>query len=664
MSGMTAAWVLLLSLVTLLPLPSCQSLQAQNIVITSVTGCTDQGRVTIDCPLPANLRIRTTGLPPWTADDGPHIRLRSSSSGSLTTYGGEVTLDSSDPTGSTALVSVSPVSWNTIVPAGLVNISFVDISGNSSAFQQAFAFRWTGPPVLTSISGCEGGGQSTLNCVPDETVLTVVGSGLSWLGLDLPPRLNMGGGSVRLAEQPTVVNDSYATVPIYTAYATLLRPSHYNGSLLNVSFTLSPAYPVATTSNVLYVSFGPQPPPSISLVVAYRCNGTASTQWRYVGCVPGLSYLQIIGDYIYEATATVGGLPCVPTTPRPTAKELYCSLPYIADSNATAAYDLTVSNEVGTATVQALVQYIDGPSLNAAVPCLQRGLYFTAYTADLPLCAPTSTLVMRGTQLPVGAAVEVTLFTRDQATLSCSSAVVVDASTLRCTLPALDSGSSWYQTSVSVQAQFAASSQTTNLLSLGRLFFPPPFPFITSVSSSSCVSLSPLQLAACQPGAVITIRGANLNTSSPSLFAAPDTASIYTADVLRLSNRGWQTLDNDSLTYELPAGEFDTQAVQLDVAYDFVLYQYLATGATASNSFVITFTSQAALEGSTGSAGQASSGGGLSGGSIAGIVIGVLVVGLVLTAMAVYLLRLRSASSSRPSSYKRQDDGLMLTSTH
>ena len=395
MSGMTATQLVLLFF-ALLRLSFCQSVLVQDIVVTGVTGCSDRGPLTFDCPLPANLRISTTGLPAWTDEDPlPFIRIRSSSSGSLTASGGEVTIDRSDPTGSTALVSVAPASWSPMVAAGLINISFYDgFSGNSSTYVQAFAFKWSGPPVLSSISGCDGSGQSTLNCVPDQRVLTIAGSGLSWLGLDMPPRLNLGSGSVRLSEQPTIVNDSYATVPIYVAYATLLKPMHYNGSLLNASFTLSSAYPTATTTNALWLSFGPQPPPSISLVMAYECNNSASSQWHFVGCVPSLSQLQIVGDYLYDATATVGGRPCVPRGSASSAKELWCYLPYIADYNSSMAYQLTVANEVGNATVQSLVQFIDGPSLYAAVPCIQRGPYFTPYTAGLPLCAPSSQLLI------------------------------------------------------------------------------------------------------------------------------------------------------------------------------------------------------------------------------------------------------------------------------
>ena len=259
---------------------------------------------------------------------------------------------------------------------------------------------------------------------------------------------------------------------------------------------------------------------------------------------------------------------------------------------------------------------------------------------------------------------QVTLFTRTQLTLTCQSAVVVDSSTLRCTLPELDSGSPWYQTSVSVQARFLTAGQTSNFLSLGSLFLAPLFPIITSVFSSGCVSLSPLQLSACQPGSVISITGSNLNASSPALFAAPDWASIYTTDALRLPYRGWLTMNNDSLTYEMPAVEFDTQAVQLDVVYEFVLYQWPATGATVSNSFTVTFTSPSSPAASTGPSTEPSSSSGLSGGAIAGVVIGVLVALVLLIGATVFLLRLRSSSVNTPSSYNRQDDDRMQSSMY
>ena len=416
-SIMAITQLLLFPLVALLLLSRCHSLAVQDIVVMGVTGCVDQSPVTLDCLLPANLRIHTTGLPAWSSDDDlPYIRIRAAitgSGGAGLSFGGDVSIDSSDPTNSTVLVSIMPAAWYPALGGGLLNISFYHwASNNQSAWVNAFSFLWTGPPVLSTISGCDGGGAATLDCVPTETTLTITGSGLRWLGLDRPPFLNLGLGSVRLSEVPIVANDSYATLSIFAVYGSLLKPMHYNSSLLNVSITLSTAYAATTTSNALAVSFGPQPPPSIQLVLAGRCNDTESTQWHFVGCVPNLSSLQIVGDYMYNATATVGSQQCVPLSRYPEsqpARELYCFLPYIGDYDPSVSYNLTVTNDVGSATVQSLVQFVDGPSLYALVPCIQRGRYFTAYVQSQPVCVPSSQVTIRGTRLSVGAAVQVTL---------------------------------------------------------------------------------------------------------------------------------------------------------------------------------------------------------------------------------------------------------------
>ena len=242
---------------------------------------------------------------------------------------------------------------------------------------------------------------------------------------------------------------------------------------------------------------------------------------------------------------------------------------------------------------------------------------------------------------------------------------MIDASTLTCQLPPLDSDSDWYNNQLYVQAQFPSTGQTTNRLALGSLFLLPYTPVITSVSSASSTSTSALQVAGCVPRSIVslTIRGSNLNFSTPAIWAAPDTASVYTTDALRLPYSTWQSIDSNMLTYELPADVFDGQAMQLDVVYEMVVWQWPYGSAVVSNAFYVTFSDAPLVVSSTGGAdpspGSSSS---LSGGSVAGIVIGILLTVALFTAMAACIIRRRSAPASTTSNYNRHDDDRMLQS--
>ena len=104
-----------------------------------------------------------------------------------------------DPTNSNVYVNISANSYYPHLTGTLIFVSFVDYYSDgqpSSAPFAGFSYRFEGPPTLLSIVGCDGSGQSTLNCVPDSSVLHLTGSGLLWF----PP--NGYGIAVNVAMRP------------------------------------------------------------------------------------------------------------------------------------------------------------------------------------------------------------------------------------------------------------------------------------------------------------------------------------------------------------------------------------------------------------------------------------------------------------------------------
>ena len=271
--SITLMMLLLLSLAAAQSPP--QSLA--DVRITSITGCVDAYPVTVNCSVASNtLRIQTaTGFPPeMNPYDRPtyfYITAQLDSYNYFATT--SVWPDLSDSTNTSVFVNVTALAYYPHITGVLVNVSFVDYSvypyQTSPAFA-GFSYRFEGPPTLTAIAGCEGSGQATLNCVPDATVLELMGSGLLWYATGYRVRLSIGNETSRpLYSDLTVINDTYAKLSLTQLYGTVLKPQHYAGVLLPLNFTTnvynSSGQVVYTyTTNSLHISFVPLPPPNIT----------------------------------------------------------------------------------------------------------------------------------------------------------------------------------------------------------------------------------------------------------------------------------------------------------------------------------------------------------------------------------------------------------------
>ena len=98
-------------------------------------------------------------------------------------------LDHSDPTNSSVFVNVTASANYPHITGALISVSLIDTSTYPRQTSPAFAgfsYRFDGPPTLTSIAGCDGSGQATLNCAPDSSVVELMGSGMLWYSSRTP----------------------------------------------------------------------------------------------------------------------------------------------------------------------------------------------------------------------------------------------------------------------------------------------------------------------------------------------------------------------------------------------------------------------------------------------------------------------------------------------
>jgi len=270
--------VLLSALLLLHTVTAAQPPQSiADVRITSISGCVDVPPVTVNCSVgTTTLRIQTaSGFPASIDRYGQPLfinaRLNDYSYVTTTT----VWPDPTDSTNSSVFVNVTAAAYYPHITDALISVSFVDYFAypdvpTSPAFA-GFSYRFEGPPTLTSIAGCEGSGQSTLNCVPDSSIIAVTGSGLLWYSSTRGVQLSIGSQTSEQFSQLKlqVINDSYATLSLDSVYGSLLKPQHYAGVLLPLNFTSS-AYnrngeaEYSYTTNSLQISFVPLPPPVIT----------------------------------------------------------------------------------------------------------------------------------------------------------------------------------------------------------------------------------------------------------------------------------------------------------------------------------------------------------------------------------------------------------------
>ena len=643
--------VFLALLVTSASTSAAQSLNVVLTAVSSLSGCVDSYPTTLNCTFPASIAISTTGLGTlnisWTL-----LRISGPSSAMWATP----TLAAD---GSTVLAILTARTYNPGLFNTLLNLSLYDYStGNVSAPFPGISFAYDAPPMLSSISGCAtGSGAGTFACVPATDVLTFTGRGFRWLPYSSMRVSNVSASSYYSTYSSlTVVNDSYALLPLNTTYAYVLLPQHYNGVVLPLSFSIasynysSYAYTYYLT-NQLSISFVPLPAPIVySISASSSCtNATGPAgQTVWINCRPQVSWLMIYGQYLYADSITVGGAVC--PSPSSTggysftanAPYVYCYLPLLPQYSPGQLLDVVVTNPAGSFYLNQSIAFTSQPTLVSLSSCIQ-GQVFGGY------CVAGDALTITGSLFYNDPTMNVTLQSynwRQQGVynVTCDSPHYINSTAISCTLPALDavSGQQFYGNYARVTASFNSSSIVTNTL-YSLLYNYPDAPHITAVSGCD-TSVSAVQSTSCHSGGILTISGYNLSGSSQWI----GTYNSPSFECVVLSN------SSSSITCQLPVFDAADSPLQADTPYTLLLYVVKGTDPyyyywAPSNTFSIAFTFAPPLPPLPPSESSSS-----HAGLIAGVVIACLVV-LAAAAAGVVLYRRRRAAAHQ----SLQEDGAL-----
>ena len=363
----------------------------------------------------------------------------------------------------------------------------------------------------------------------------------------------------------------------------------------------------------------------------------------------------------YDVQASIGGVPCPKYNIN--LSVYVCILPYF-DFDPSVAYDLVAWNDAGNATLPGLIQYAQTPTLISIDQCIDRGDLY--WIADIGVqCLAGTTITLRGSRFPVADAVSVQFVSYGvpNITIELLDPIVVNSTAIIATLPALDdaTAAAVYGAYGSVQVMFSSSgANTTSNALANRLYLPPNAPSVTSVTSSTCDSVTALQLTSCRAMAVITVVGINLFTAwdlRDGLSLATSMDGVYQGSNYLLPSNASIELDpstNTSFVFMLEYFDADTNVNLLpDVVYTIVISSDEGHFWTQSNAFRLSLTYGTAVVAGT------SLSSGLSSGAIAGIVIAAAVVAALLAVIVLQLVRRhRSGASLGDNQYSLRRDAV------
>lgn len=502
--------------------------------VTSDGSCQDVFPAALNCSLPALLTFQVSGVP---ANAQPGTVLAFIFDGSDAETYADATINSSSPSTLTATVRLAGYSVGLM--GRLLSVYLWDYrTGNRSQAAQLVSFAVKPIPILTSISGCQGSGSSTYNCLPDSDVLVFQGSGLSIFSELYSYQLSIGNtsGIIYWNSGLQVISDTQMLLPLNTSYSFVLQPSSFSGLVQALAFNLQwwssrsgQSYNYFTNS--LQISFAPLPPP---LVTAITSSGTPCVQTpgasAFTGCIPQQSYLVFTGHYLYSANITLstqgrGTYLCLapPRGSTSTTITTYCSLPFITEDIDGLAWDVQINTASGVLLYPGLVSFTSSTLITSLTPCnsySQQGSNAIFFLN----CAPGATLTIRGTGFPSDPSLSVTLISNTNAmsaptNVSCWSPQYVNPTTLTCLIPLIDPAlsSRFYGVTSSLLASFPASGMQSNVITRSYIVAFPNSPVLTSVSGCAASNGS-LVVQGCRGGNVLTIQGMN--------FKAPPQLSL------------------------------------------------------------------------------------------------------------------------------------------
>ena len=225
-------------------------------------------------------------------------------------------------------------------------------------------------PTLLSISGCDGSGSLTSNCLPDNAVLVFTGLNLTLLGypntISIAPLSGLTSSSVNFffnqRSTNNTVNDSTIVLALAEVYQYIVQGQHYNGTV-QIFFQ----YQNRVVTNSLYISFAPLPPPQVLVMIGRGCNSSQSTSLTVSDCVGGYSTLALTGHYYYDPlTISVGGLNCYIEGQGITwfrATYASCLLPALVGG----WYDLNITTTGGTLILPQAVGMSFAPTVSGVI---------------------------------------------------------------------------------------------------------------------------------------------------------------------------------------------------------------------------------------------------------------------------------------------------------
>ena len=558
---------LVLLLCVLLLLSSLSAAQPnfswRNVTILSISSsnCTGSGSQALNCVFPVTAIVTTSGFGTLNINQadlvvtGPNGVEFGPGGGPGSGGATNLLMNPADSTNTTVIATIFPSAYNPAIMASstgaagpLFNISIRSWGGGNTTpmLPAAISFAYDAPPTLQSISGCTGSGTSTTGCNPSSTVLTFTGSGFRWFsnqgGVQLwigtsSTGVTGGGGGGPGGPGPNgggapalqVVSDSLLYVNFSASYVYLLLPQHYNGVSLPVffneqSFSVSQGGFYNSYTNQLSISFIPLPVPVVTAVTVggnSACQGVNGTG-PYINCIPLVSYINLVGQYMYDVNATVGGVPCASIVPM-TASMTRCLLPLVGGVG---PYSVVVTDWTGSSVAlgnNALISFTSAPTVSSLTTCTNTGLTNNAGLPVSGYCAAGTTVTVSGNNFVVGDATAAVVlqfnpsgppnqrpaYAQSQINMTCGSVSVLSTSTLTCVLPTPTGNASLvvYGVNLGVMALFNSGSSVSNMLNV-VVYQSPTAPVISSVTG--CQPQSALALANCNSGASITLTGQNL----------------------------------------------------------------------------------------------------------------------------------------------------------
>ena len=348
-------------------------------------------------------------------------------------------------------------------------------------------------------------------------------------------------------------------------------------------------------------------------------------------------------------------------------------------------YDLVVSNAGGNVTFSGALQYTSAPVLIRVDQCIDRGEQYRSVSGDGgPQCPAGTTITMRGSHFPAAEIVTAQYYRASENSphfyVDLLNVTRIKSTTIAATMSVLDAANATvvYGAFGHIQVLFESGGRTTYSNMRGNyLYIPANTPSITSVTSSSCDTVSALQLANCHSLAIITIVGSNLTQSDDMVLDTSSTDGAAAGyNFLLPKTDEWRTwynsLNDTTLVFTLDYFDGDTNVrLQPDVVYTTLLVAGRG-GSLPSNAFRLRLTYAAAVvptppsssTSTAASAGTATSAASLSAaatsaasytvassstlstGAVAGVVVAAVTMAALLAVTVVWLLRYRASGRS------------------